>query len=137
MFELIREFSNPFNQFEVPSNHMMSQGHNPMPSPAGLPDNSVAGSQVDSQLGGTGGHPNSHGSTQGDVPVDLGAAMLQSPIIRDRRRDSLLTVATLNAMHLHDANARMVRYRLTRKCSATDLELQDDHGQMGREDSTE
>ena len=35
------------------------------------------------------------------------------------------------------ANVRIVRYRLTRKCSATDLELQDDHGQMEREDITE
>ena len=75
----------------------------PVPSLiAGSPVDSVVDSQADSQpLDGV-DHPNSQGSNPGDVPIDLGAAMLQSPIIRDRRRDTLLTTATLNAMHLHN-----------------------------------
>ena len=42
------------------------------------------------------------GITQNPPIVDLGAVELQSPIIRNRHRDSLYTTVTLNAMHLHN-----------------------------------
>ena len=72
----------------------------PVPSlTAGSPVDSLVDSQANSQSEDGVDNMNSQGSNPGDVPIDLGAAMLQSPIIRDRRRDTLLTTATLNAMH--------------------------------------
>ena len=73
----------------------------PPPPPLGATTPPGSGLQSTTTIS-TKGNVTTPSINQNPPIVDLGAVELQSPIIRNRRRDSLYTTATLNAMHLHN-----------------------------------